>query len=371
MKVPFFDLRMQDADYKKKLLDACERVLDHGRLILGPEVDAFENRIAQDNEIKYAVGVASGSSALFMALMSLDIGPGDEVITTPHTWIITLNAIAACGATPVCVDIGEDFNIDPRSIGRAITLRTKAIVPMHYCGQLCDMEAISKIATEHQLHIVEDAAQAYGGSQNGKKAGSFSTVAAYSMNSMKVLSSYGEAGVVVTNHENIANKVKMLRYAGTSSDPKKIITNDCHYISLNHKIDTIQAAMLLVTMDYLPQKMKRRTEIAQYYNKRLAGIVGTPKLGGVGNIHALYSYTINADKRDALEQFLRSQEVETKIYHLPMAISAPVYKDLPKLEIPNAERLVQRCLSLPAHEKLTNEQIEFTADKVLEFYGAL
>lgn len=368
MRVPFFDLRVSDKEYKKGLLDACERVLDHGRLILGPEVEEFEKRVAQDNGVKYAVGVASGSSALYMALKSLDIGPGDEVITTPLTWIITLNAIAACGATPVCVDIGEDFNIDPAAIEHAITKATKAIVPMHYCGCLCDMEKICEIAGKHNLHVVEDAAQAYGGAINGRKAGTFSTVAAYSMNCMKVLAAFGEAGAVVTNDEMIARKIKMFRYAGTTSDPKKIITNDCHYVSLNHKIDTIQAAMLLVVMNYLPEKMRRRTEIARYYNERLSKCVKTPDLGSDNDVHALYAYTIQAENRDSLEVFLRENNIETKIYHLPLVTDAPVYKNLPKLETPNANRLVKRCLSIPAHEKLDDAQIEYAADKVLEFY---
>jgi dTDP-4-amino-4,6-dideoxygalactose transaminase len=368
MHVPFFDLRVTDGEYKKKLLDACGRVLDHGRLMLGPEVDAFEARVAQDNGIKYAVGVASGSSALYIALRSLGIGPGDEVITTPHTWIITLNAIAECGAIPVCVDIGDDFNIDPAAIENAISPATKAIVPMHYCGRLCDMEKICEIAARHQLHVVEDAAQAYGGALKGRKSGSFSTVASYSMNSMKVLASFGEAGAVVTNDEEIARKVRMFRYAGTTSDPRKLVTNDCRHVSLNHKLHTIQAAMLLVAMDHLPQKTNRRREIARYYNDRLGGCVITPDLGGDGDVHALYAYTIQAEDRDALEVFLREKQVETKIYHLPMAIDAPVYQNLPKHEIPNARRLVRKCLSIAAHEKLGDVQVEYVADKILEFY---
>jgi dTDP-4-amino-4,6-dideoxygalactose transaminase len=368
MRVPFFDLRIFDKEYKKKLLNACKTMFNHGRFILGPEVEEFEKRVAQETGVKYAVGVASGSSALYMALKSLDIGPGDEVITTPLTWIITVNAIAACGATPVCVDVGDDFNIDPIAIENAITKETKAIVPMHYCGRLCDMKKICKIAERYNLHVVEDAAQAYGGAINGRKAGSFSTVAAFSMNCMKVLSAFGEAGAVVTNDEIIAKKVKMFRYAGTTSDPKKIITNDCHYVSLNHKIDTIQAAMLLVAMDYLPERMQRRTEIALYYNERLSKCVKTPDLGGENDVHALYSYTIQAEDRNGLEAFLRENNIETKIYHLPLVTDAPVYKNLPKLSTPNANRLVNRCLSIPAHEKLDDNQIEYVADKVLEFY---
>src|SRR3989338_6726096 len=235
MKVPLFDLRVQDNNLRSELLDTVGRVLQHGMIMLGPEVSMFEEEVAKSVGTRYAVGVGSGSSALFLALRSLGVGPGDEVITTPLTWIVTLHAITACGAVPICVDVRDDFNINPNLIEPAITKATKAIVPMHYCGSMCEMDRICEIAEKHNLYVVEDAAQAFGAEYRSKKAGSFSKVGAFSMNSMKPLASYGEAGIVVTDDREVYENVRMLRHAGTKSDPKKVITNESHYVALNHK----------------------------------------------------------------------------------------------------------------------------------------
>ncbi|MEO2172685.1 MAG: aminotransferase class I/II-fold pyridoxal phosphate-dependent enzyme, partial [bacterium] len=162
MRVPIFDLRVTDPEIRRELLDSIEKVFDHGRLFLGPEVEEFEHQVAQFIGTKYAIGVSSGSSALYLALRAVGIGPGDEVITTPLTWIISSNAISACGATPVFVDVRDDFNIDPVAIESEITSRTKAIVPVHYAGHLCDMEAIQEIAERNNILVIEDAAQAFG-----------------------------------------------------------------------------------------------------------------------------------------------------------------------------------------------------------------
>ena len=200
IRVPLFDLRVVESNLRAELMEAFNKVLDHGRLFGGgPELDEFEELIAAKIGMRYAVGVGSGSSALYMALKACGLGPSDEVITTPLTWIITINAIAACGATPVFADVQRDFNIDPESIEKRITSKTKAIVPMHYVGHMCEMDKICSIAEKNGLMIIEDAAQAFGASLNGKMAGSFSLVSAFSMNPMKVLGGYGEAGAVVTS----------------------------------------------------------------------------------------------------------------------------------------------------------------------------
>jgi len=368
MKVPFFDLRVTDSALRKELLKSVERVLDHGRIILGPEVNEFEERVAQATGTKYSVGVASGSSALYLALRSLDIGFGDEVITSPLTWVITGNAILECGAAPVFVDVKDDFNIDPDAIEAAITDRTKAILPVHFTGLMCEMDRICEIAGGHNLHIIEDAAQAYGAEYKGRKAGSFSTVAAFSMNSMKVLGGFGESGAVVTQQKDLYEKIKMLRYTGTKSDPAKIITNEAIHVSLNHKIDTVQAAMLLVMMKHLPNRMKRRTEIAKEYSKALSDSVLCPELRE-GDIHALYTYAIQCDRRDHLMKHLNDNGIETKIYHKPLVSDAPVFQKFKPNETPNARKVLSRFLSIPAHEKLSDEQVEFVIDKIREFYS--
>ncbi len=367
MHVPFFDLRVTDSLLKEELLKSVEKVLDHGRILLGPEVIEFEKNVSKIAGTKYAVGCASGSSALYLALKCLDIGPGDEVITTPLTWIITGNAILECGATPVFVDILEDFNIDPNAIEKAITIKTKAIIPVHFTGLMCKMDEICKIASENNIHIIEDAAQSFGAKYKNKEAGSFSSIGIFSMNSMKVLGGYGESGALVTDDENHYEKIKILRYTGTKSDPAKIITNEAIYVSLNHKIDTLQAAMLLVMMKRLPERMRRRYEIAKLYNKELKDLVICPKFIE-NDVHALYTYAIQGNKRDELMHYLNDNRIETKIYHEPLVSDAPVFKKFQRYETPNARKVLSRFLSIPAHEKLNDEQVEFVIEKIKYFY---
>ncbi len=367
MKVPIFSLAVEDNELRSELLDSVDKVLKHGMIMLGPEVGAFEKEIAQFVGTRYAVGVSSGSSALFLALKSIGIGPGDEVITTPLTWIITVHAIAACGATPVFVDVRDDFNINPDLIEQAITKATKAIVSMHYCGSMCEMDRICAIAEKHKIFVIEDAAQAFGAEYQSKKSGSFSKVGAFSMNSMKPLASYGEAGVVVTDDQKIYETIRMLRHAGTKSDPKKMITNEAHYVSLNHKMDTIQATMLLVALRRLPQKMARINEIAGRYTQALSGYVKCPQTG-TDDARTYFTYPIQTDMRDELKRYLTEKQIENKIYHIPLVCDASVYSHLKGADVPVARRILERTLSLPCHENLNDEQVDFVIQTVSEFF---
>jgi len=367
MRVPFFDLKVSDNKIKQELLGAVEKVLDHGRILLGPEVTEFEEKVAKEAGVKHALGLSSGSSALYLALRCLDIGPGDEVITTPLTWIITGNAIVECGATPVFVDINNDFNIDADEIEKALTSKTRAIIPVHFTGLMCEMDRICDIATRNKIHVIEDAAQAYGAEYKSKKSGSFSSIGIFSMNSMKVLGGFGETGAAVTDNSDYYEKLKILRYTGTKSDPNKIITNEAIYASLNHKIDTVQAAMLLVMMKHLPNRMKRRQEIAERYNKALSNVVVCPEFIK-GDTHALYTYAIQAVRRDELLKYLNENGIETKIYHKPLVSDAPVFRQYIKKDTPNARKILSRFLSIPAHEKLSNSQIDYVIEKINSFY---
>lgn len=366
MRVPFFDLRVRDQKLKDELIEAFKKVLDHGKLFMGPEVEEFQDRIASAIGKRYAIGVGSGSSALFMALKACNIGPGDEVITTPLTWIITVNAIAACGATPVFADVQEDFNIDPNSIKERITSNTKAIVPVHYAGHMCEMDSICEIADKNKLIIVEDVAQAYGAGLNGKRAGSFSLAAGLSMNPMKVLGGYGEAGTVVTDDEEIYQRLKRLRHAGTTSDPKKRITNDCLEISLNHKMDTINAALLLVALKHLPEKRKQREAIARQYDRELP--TGIARQGYHKNeVHGRYVYAIRVDERNELKTFLAKNQIETKIFNEPLACDAPVYQQYNTHPVPVARKMLAMNLILPSHEKLSKEQVNKVIEATFRF----
>ena len=290
---------------------------------------------------------------------------GDEVITTPLTWVITANAIRATGATPIFADIGNDLNIDISKIERLITPKTKAIVPVHFAGHMCEMQKLESLARFSGLSIIEDAAQAFGASLNGKKAGSFSEAAGFSMNPMKALGGYGEAGVVVTNDDKIYKRLKRLRHAGTTSDPKKLITNDCREISLNHKMDTINAALLLVALDAWPGSKRRREEIAYQLNKELPLAIGRQEISP-GEVHGRYVYPIQAGHRDALKEYMECNGIETKIMHEPLVPDAPAYQTY-DAEIPNARALISKSLIIPSHDKLSSSDVQYIIEVIRNF----
>ncbi len=360
MDIRFLNLAVEDPKLRSELLDAVDGVLRHGQLILGPEVKAFEEAVAEVSGKRCAVGVSSGSSALYLALKSLGIGSGDEVITTPLSWVATYHAIAACGATPVPVDIREDFNLDPGLIEAAITPATKAIVPVHFTGRMCEMDRICKIAKANNLLVVEDAAQAYGASYKNRSAGSFSTVASFSMNPMKILGAYGEAGCITTDDEDIAEKISVLLHSGV------VRREISEYIEINHKMDTVQAAMLLVAMKYLPARMSRRAEIANRYNDAFKDLAVCPQSSEEWT-HIYYIYALQIDRRDELKKHLEDGGIRCKIYHHPMMPDQPVYAYLPKADLPVAHSVISRMLCLPAHEKLTDDEVDYIIEMVRNF----
>jgi len=367
VKVPFLDLRVNDVKLKKELIGRVEKILSHGRIVEGPEQKEFEKKFATEIGVKYALGVSSGSSALYLALLGSGIQPGDEVITTPFTWVITVNAIVATGAKPVFVDIRDDFNIDPNAIEKAITKKTKAIVPMHVAGHMCDMKNISKIAKENNLFIIEDAAQAFCSQLNGRRAGTFSTAAGFSMNPMKILHAYGEAGVVTTNSKKIYNKVKQLRHAGTKRDKEGKHINRCNFIALNHKIDTIQAAMLMTSLDRINKVKQKRDKISSLYDKAFSDIINLQTLDN-GEIHGRYIYLMAVNDRDKLRNYLLKHGIENKIFYSPLVCDAKVYKKN-KVNVPNARKLLKQSISIPLHEKMTIEQAKYVIYSVKNFYN--
>jgi len=367
IKVPYLDLRVDDPNLKKELISRIEIVFNHGRIVEGPEQEEFEQRFANEIGVNYAIGVGSGSSALYLALLGSGVGAGDEVITTPFTWVITVNAIVATGAKPVFVDIRDDFNIDPNAIERAITKKTKAIVPMHVAGHMCDMKKISIIAKENNLFIIEDAAQAFCSELNGKRAGTFSTAAGFSMNPMKILHAYGEAGVVTTNSKQIYNKVKQLRHAGTKRDKEGIHINRCNFFALNHKIDTIQAAMLMTSLDRINQVKQKRDSISSMYDKAFSDIVNLQTLDN-GEVHGRYIYLMAVNNRDKLRNYLLEQGIENKIFYSPLVCDAKVYKK-DRVKVPNARKLLKQSMSIPLHEKMTIEQTKYVIRTVKNFYN--
>ena len=360
MNIPFRDLSIKDQGLKKELLQAVEKVLTHGRFILGPEVETFEKEMAAWCNKKYAVGMNSGTDALYLALRALGIGTGDEVITTPLSWIATTNAIVLTGATPVFVDIAEDLNINAVLIEKAITPKTKAILPVHFTGRMCDMPRIKDIARRHKLYLVEDAAQAFGAGLPSGVAGSFGDVSCFSINPMKLLCAYGEAGAVVTDDLKLSEKMASLRYAGT------VNREDCHFPSLNGRIDTIQAAMISINLKYIKDKIKRRHEIAKRYTQALKGVVTCPP-EAVG-CHGYYSYTILVPRRDELKEYLLKNGIETKIQHPILMPYHTAYRGKFAPVIPVAERLVQQLLCIPNEEKLSDNQVDYVIGHIKIFY---
>jgi dTDP-4-amino-4,6-dideoxygalactose transaminase len=369
MIVKMFDLKVRKGSLRRELIKSINTLFDHGQFFLGPEVLRFEKKISKFLGVKYAVGVSSGSSALYLALKACGIKPGDEVITSPLSWIITSNAIMECGARPIFVDVGDDLNINPDLIEKAITKKTKAIVPMHYGGHMCDMSKILKIAKMYNLKIVEDAAQSFGASLNKKKSGNYSLAASFSMNPMKTLSGYGENGVVITNNKKIYLRLKRLRHAGTTSDPKKKITNYCVESSLNHKMDTINASLLLVSFKNFSKVLKKKNDIANYYSKNLSSkVIKQEDYLHKHEKHGRYVYPIMVNKRDKMRNYLKKNGIETKIFHLPLINKSPFYRKYSKkFSIPNAEKLIKKIIILSLNEKLLEKQVIFTTNKINKF----
>ncbi len=359
--IRYRDLSVKDPVLKKELMQAVEKVLDHGWFILGDEVETLEREIAALCDKKYAVGVGSGTDALYLALRALGVGPGDEVITTPLSWIATTNAIVLAGATPVYVDIGKDLNINANLIEKAITPKTKAIVPVHFTGKMCDMPRIKDIANRHKLFLVEDAAQAFGARLPSGVAGSFGDISCFSMNPMKVLCAYGEAGAVVTDYPKLCERLVSLRYAGT------VNRDDCHFPSLNGRIDTIQAAMISVNLKHFQAKLEKLRKIAKRYTAALKGVVTCPQ--DKGDDHVYYSYTILAPRRDELREYLMKNGIETKIQHPILMPYHTAYRGKFSPKIPVAERLVKQLVCIPNEANLTNKQIDYIIDRIKRFYG--
>lgn len=361
-RVPFLDLRIDDKPDREDLLAAVDTVFCHGRFIIGPEVPEVEKQVAASCGRKYAVGVNSGTDALFLGLKSVGIGPGDEVITTALSWISTANAIALTGATPVFADVRDDLNIDPAGVKKLISPRTKAVLPVHYTGKVCQMPALIRIAEEHGLLIIEDAAQAFAARHHGQAAGSFGVVACFSMNPMKVFAACGEAGMVVTDQEDIYHRLVSLRYNGTVDREK------CVEVSLNGRLDTLQAAILLKRLPYVEQNIQKRREIAFQYGKQLAELVQVPR-EAEGEQDVYYTYTIQADRRDELKEFLEARGIETRIQHPYLMPEQPAYRDTARGQFPNAQRLVKRILCIPIHEKLTHADVDYVVACIRDFYG--
>jgi len=365
MQVPILDLKAQYASIKEEIREAIDNVCDSQMLCLGPAVTQFEENIAAYCRCTSAIGVSSGSDALLVSLMAMDLQPGDEVITTPFTFFATAGAISRLGGIPVFVDIQEkSFNIDPTKIEAKITEKTKGIIPVHLFGQVAQMEPIQAIAKKHGLWIVEDACQAIGASQNGTKCGNFGELGCFSFYPTKNLGGFGDGGLVTINSKQLAEKVKMLRTHGE---------NPRYYyrcIGGNFRLDGIQGAVLDVKLKYLDQWSEKRRANAALYNKLLADTpVATPFIDD-NNVSIYHQYTIRAKQRDNLQKYLAQKQVSSAVFyphplHLQDCFASLGYK---QGDLHVAEQTCKEVLSLPIYPELSTEQIEYVAGCIKEFY---
>ena len=363
MEIPFVDLKAQYLSLKGEIQKAINDVIEDSAFVMGKYVTKFEEEFAKFCNVKYAVGVSSGTDALILALKACGIGQDDEVITVPNTFIATTEAITMSGAKVRFVDINPDtYNIDVTKVEEAITGATRAIIPVHLYGQPADIEPILEIAKRHDLKVIEDAAQAHGAEYKGQKVGTFGDVACFSFYPSKNLGAYGDAGIIVTNNEAIAQRTAMLRDHGTTTSKY-----ESHIEGLNCRLDGIQAAILSVKLRCLAQWNEARRNAASLYDKLLENIDGivTPEvMDGVKHVYHLY--VIRLKNRGVVQQRLREHGINTGIhYPIPLHLQ-PAYRylNLARGSYPVAERVTAEILSLPMFPELSEEQIFYIVSKL-------
>jgi dTDP-4-amino-4,6-dideoxygalactose transaminase len=366
IKVPLLDLKAQYKTIREEIRAVVDKVLESQYFINGGEVRELEAAVAAYSGCKKGVGVSSGTDALLCGLMALNIGPGDEVITSPYTFFATAGSIWRTGAKPVFVDIEYDtFNIDPAKIDAAITPKTKAIIPVHLYGQCAEMDPILAIAKKHNLFVIEDAAQSIGSVYRGRKACTMGTIGCLSFFPSKNLGGLGDGGMIMTNDEALADRIAMFRMHGSK------VKYYHQFVGGNFRLDTLQAAGLLVKLKYLDQWSAKRRQNAKLYDELLAGCskVVMPKVRPY-NVSIYNQYIIRVgEKRDALKDFLIQNGIGCEIYypvslHMQECFASLGYK---KGDFPESEKAAAETLALPIYPELTDEQIRYVAEKIKSF----
>jgi dTDP-4-amino-4,6-dideoxygalactose transaminase len=366
LNVPFLDIRQQNQSIWPELQEALDEVTSKAQFILGPAVQRFETAFAAYLGRRSCVGLNSGTSALHMALQACDVGPGDEVITTPHTWISTSWAISYVGATPVFVDIDPiTYNVDPKLVEKAITPRTRALLPVHLYGQACDLDALGRIADEHGLVLIEDAAQAHGARWDGRRVGSFGRVACFSFYPGKNLGAFGEGGAVVTDDEELAGRIRCLR--DHAQDGRH------HHVELGHntRMEGIQGAVLDVKLRHLDAWNAARSQHAERYRELLADVPGIePPMAPEPGSHVWHLFVVLVEgvDRDRLRAELWQRGVASGVHYPTPVPLQPAYGHLGHRpgDFPVAEDVMRRCLSLPMFPEMTEEQITGTVAALAE-----
>ena len=350
----FIDLEQQQNRIKKQIDTNIAKVLAHGRYIMGPEVSELEEQMADYVGVKYCIGVSSGTDALLIAMMALEIGPGDEVITTPFTFIATSEMIKLLGAKPVFVDIDpQTYNIDPAKISSAITNNTKLILPVSLYGQCADMDVINTIAKQHNLPVLEDGAQSFGATYKGRKSCNLSTVGCTSFFPSKPLGCYGDGGAIFTNDDVLAKVMREIRVHGQDkrySHPR---------LGINGRLDTIQAAVLLAKFEIFPDEVIQRDRVGRQYTASINAMQSTivaPQIRS--NCTTVYAqYSIMANNREQLIAKLNKMNIPTVVhYPIPLHLQPPFYNN--QLNLPVVEDVATKIVSLPMHPYLSTEDIE-------------
>jgi dTDP-4-amino-4,6-dideoxygalactose transaminase len=360
--IPIIDLKKQYMNIKHEIDTAILSVINSGKFILGENVSKFEEKIQEYFNVKYAIGVNSGTDAIYLSLLANDIQPGDEVITSVFTFIATVEAICLLGATPVLIDIDErTYNIHVKKMKEKISKKTKAIIPVHLFGYPCDMDEIIDIAKKRKIKVIEDCAQSFSAEYKGKKVGTFGNAGCFSFYPTKILGCYGDGGMVITNDENISKKVKMLRDHGSE---KKYFHK---MIGINSRLDEIQASILLVKLKYVDSWIKRRIEIAKKYNELFKNTDIITPYEEKDNKHVYNYYTIRVKKRELIVEGLKREKIFPEV-HYPMPIHLQPslnYLEYKKGNFPVAEKVANEVISIPIYPELTDEEIEKVAKTII------
>lgn len=360
--IPFVDLAAQQEKIRPQLMANIEKVLQHGQYIMGPEVRELEEKLATYVGAKHCISCANGTDALLIALMALGVGQGDEVITTPFTYVATGEVIARVGATPVFVDIdSKTYNIDPSKIEEAITSKTKAILPVSLYGQCADFARINAIAKMHNLPVLEDGAQSFGATYNGRKSCGLSTIGCTSFFPTKPLGCYGDGGVCFTDDDELAQAMSQIRLHGQD--------RRYHHVrgGMNSRLDTLQAAVLLAKLEIFDEEVHLRGKIGARYTELLKDIVVTPYISE-GNTSVYAQYTVQVDNRESVQEKLKAAGIPTAVhYPIPLNLQ-PIFAHLQQIEgsFPVAEAVAKRVMSLPMSAWI----LESDEKKIVESIGA-
>ena len=365
MKVEILDLKQRFVEEKKELLNCIRRVVQKGNLILTSEVEFFEKAVTKFTGSKYCLGVNSGTDALMLSLWSIGIKKGDEVITSPISFIATSNSISHIGAKPVFVDIGDDLNINPDLIEKAITKKTKAIMPVHWTGRVSNMDKIVKIAKKYNLAIIEDAAQAMGAFFKNKHAGSFGKISGFSAHPFKNLNAVGDAGFILTNEKKLYEKIKMYRNHGLKG------RDNVEIVGVNSRLDSLHAEVLRFRLKRLNSIISRKRKNILLYKKYLKTncLKIIPEGKYEKSSHSMF--VTLCKNRDELQKYLEKFKIQSRIYYkTPLHLyNATKYLKYKKGDLPKAEEFSKKFLSLPYHQHLSENQIKFVCKKINQFYS--